>query len=221
MNLIELHLVFATLAVFVRYVNYIFQKLINEDIMEMYVDDIVIFWGTEEESLSNMQRILQQAQMYVLEIKWAKCQFLKNRIVFLGHEVEDGCAWPGQGKVKAVKNFPIPKNIRNVQAFLGLTGFRKCIRDYAILARPLTELLKRDTIFQIAETEIRSINYLKSVFTSKPVLQIYKQNANSQLHVDASKHGFGVTLLQLHAGKWHHVFYWSKNTSPQVNLQAS
>lgn len=203
-------------AVFVRFINYIFQHLINEGIMEIYIDDIVIFGCTVEQCMTNMQTVLKQAQQYGLEIKWSKCQFLKERISFLGHEVENGHVWPGQEKIKAVKNFPLPKNIRGVQAFLGLTGyFRKFIQDYAVIARPLTQLLKKDSEFKIQGMQIQAIEKLKSALVGEPVLRIYKQNARTQLHVDASKDGFGATLLQQHDNKWHPVFFWSKKTSPQ------
>lgn len=57
----------------------------------------------------------------------------KNRITFLGHEVENVQVWPGQEKIKAVKNFPLPKSIRGVRAFLGLTGyFYQFIKNYSL-----------------------------------------------------------------------------------------
>jgi len=64
-------------AVFVRYVTYIFQHLINAGIMEMYIDGIVVFGQTADECLSNMERVLKQAQQSGLDIRWSKCHFLK------------------------------------------------------------------------------------------------------------------------------------------------
>lgn len=109
----------------------------------------------------------------------------------------------------------MPKNI-GVQAFLGLTGyFRKFIPDYALLARPLTHLLKKDAEFKIGSFQIQAVEKLKSALTNEPVLKIFKQNAKTQLHVDASKDGFEGTLLQQHENKWHPVLYCSKKTTPQ------
>jgi len=137
-------------AVFVKYVTYIFQQLINAGIMEMYIDEIVVFGQTADECLSNMERVLKQAQQYGLDIKWSKCHFLKQRINFLGYEIENGPIWPGKEKIKAVKNFPMPVHIRAIQALVRLTGyFRKFVKDYAFIAKPLTQLLKKDAVFKI------------------------------------------------------------------------
>lgn len=201
-------------AVFSRYVNHIFQKLIKSGIMELYVDDIVVFGQTAEDCLLNVRKVLDHAQCYGLEIKWSKCQFLKEKIDFLGHTVQNGSVRPGETKIKAVKNFPVPKCVRSVQAFLGLTGyFRKFVKQYATIARPLTNLLKKEVKFHIGEAEMRAIKELKAVLMQEPVLKIFKQNAETQLHVDASKHGFGGTLMQRHGDTWHPVLYWSKKTS--------
>uniref|UniRef100_A0A034VAM6 RNA-directed DNA polymerase n=2 Tax=Endopterygota TaxID=33392 RepID=A0A034VAM6_BACDO len=203
-------------AVFMRYVNYIFRQMINDGIMELYVDDIVVFGQTADECLKNVKMVLQKAQSFGLEIKWSKCKFLKEKISFLGHEIHNGSVWPGRDKIKAVRNFVVPKNIRGVQAFLGLTGyFRKFVQNYAIIARPLTQLLKKEAEFQIGPSQQQAILNLKSALTQEPVLKIFKQNGKTQLHVDASKYGFGATLVQEHEGKWHPVFYWSRKTSPQ------
>lgn len=65
-------------AVFVRYTNYIFQHLINDGMMETYVDDIVIFGDSIDQCLKNMATVLSKAEEFGLQIKWSKCQFLKK-----------------------------------------------------------------------------------------------------------------------------------------------
>ncbi|XP_053968928.1 uncharacterized protein LOC128870341 [Anastrepha ludens] len=122
--------------------------------MEMYVDDIVVFGQTSDECLTNVRKVLQTAEPYGLQIKWAK-------------------------------------------------------------SRPLTQLLKKDAAFVMGVTEQQAVQKLKAALTQDPVLKIFKQNGKTQLHVDASKHGFGATLVQQHESKWHPVFYWSRKTSPQ------
>lgn len=78
------------------------------------MDDIVIYG--------------QRMTLY-LRIKWKKCNFLVNKIHFLGHAVQDGKVWPGREKAMAVKQFAVPKDVKAVQSFFGLTGFfRKFVK---------------------------------------------------------------------------------------------
>ena len=187
---------------FLRYVSLIFQPLINDDVMELYMDDIIIYAETADQCLYKLNVVLNTAAKYDLNIKWSKCSFLKNKIDFLGYQVEKGMIWPGKEKTKAIKCFPNPKNIRDVQSFLGITGyFRRFIEGYAHIARPLTELLKKDVPFKIKNTEMAAIAILKNALVQEPVLKIYERSTTTELHTDASKNGFGAVLLQFIDGQ--------------------
>lgn len=84
-----------------------------------------------------------------------------------------------------------------MQSFLGLTGyFRKYIKDYSLIARPLSNLLKADVDFKFGPKELVAFNSLKSILTSKPVLKIYSPEAYTEVHTDASIDGYGAVLLQ-------------------------
>lgn len=207
---------------FIRYVNHIFQPLINNNVMELYMDDIVIFAETPECCLTKLELVLETAARFNLKIKWSKCSFLQTKIDFLGHTVEGGMIWPGKEKTKAIEKFPQPVNIKDVQSFLGITGyFRRFIQGYAYIARPLTNLLKKDAKFIIGEEELQAIHALKAALIKEPVLKIYDRTAVTELHTDASKYGFGAALLQIHENQLHPVFFWSKKTSPQEQKQHS
>ena len=71
----------------------------------------------------------------------------------------------------------------------------------------MTQLLKRDAEFKIGQEQLAAVAKLKAALVEEPVLKIFKQTAKTQLHVDASKYGFGEVLLQLNDGKWHQVYY--------------
>jgi len=63
----------------------------------------------------------------------------------LGHVIEDGKLYPSPEKTKAVLRVPEPKTIKQVQSFLGLSGyFRKFIPQYSKIAKPLSDILKKD-----------------------------------------------------------------------------
>ncbi|XP_070138637.1 uncharacterized protein [Drosophila bipectinata] len=97
-------------AVFIRYVNYVFQELMNKDILDLYMDDIIIHAETAEQCLQKMALVFKRAGAFGLKIKWRKCHFLQKRIYFLRHNIEDGNLWPGKEKTAAVSKFSVPKN---------------------------------------------------------------------------------------------------------------
>lgn len=98
-------------------------------------------------------------------------------------------------KTEAVMKFSELKNIKQIQSFLGLSGyFRKFISKYSLIARPLTNLLNLNTKFAFDEKERLAFNQLKSALSSKSGLQLYKTTSETELHTDASMHGYGDIL---------------------------
>lgn len=82
-------------AVFIRFVNYVFQPLINENVLQLYMDDIIVHGKTAEECLIRTEKVLETAADYGLRIKWKKCRFMQNFVNFLGHYIENGTVSPG------------------------------------------------------------------------------------------------------------------------------
>ncbi|GBL61482.1 Retrovirus-related Pol polyprotein from transposon 297, partial [Araneus ventricosus] len=203
-------------AVFHRYINTIFRPLINDGIVLPYLDDIIILSSSFEEGIERVERVLSIASEYGLEINFNKSHFLKKRIEFLGHVVEDGKIFPSTLKTKAVLNFPEPANLKQIHSFLGLTGyFRKFIPKYSTIARPLSDLLKKDRKFKFGEEERISFNQLKLMLAEKPVLRIYNPNYETELHTDASLEGYGAILIQKSPDdkNFHPTYYMSKKTT--------
>jgi len=129
-------------SVFQRYVNAIFRELIRDKVVLVYMDDLIILSDDETSGLRNLGRVLKTANAAGLEINWKKCYFLQRKVEFLGHMIEGNSIRLSERKIEAVKRFPEPMNIRQVQAFLGLTGyFRKFISGYSLIARLLSNLL--------------------------------------------------------------------------------
>ncbi|GBN87706.1 Transposon Ty3-G Gag-Pol polyprotein [Araneus ventricosus] len=203
-------------AVFQRYINTIFRPLINDGIVLPYLDDIIILSSSFEEGIERVERVLSIASEYGLEINFNKSHFLKKRIEFLGHVIEDGKIFPSTLKTKAVLNFPEPVNLKQIHSFLGLTGyFRKFIPKHSTIARPLSDLLKKDRKFKFGEEERISFNQLKLMLAEKPVLRIYNPNYETELHTDASLEGYGAILMQKSPDdkNFHPTYDMSKKTT--------
>lgn len=200
---------------FQRYINHIFKEAIREGILLVYLDDLVILAKNEEEALQRLKIILQVAEDHGLQINWQKCSFLCRTIEYLGYEISENKIKPSTAKINAVSNYPEPKTVKQIQSFLGLSGyFRKFIPNYATIARPLYDLLKKESKFKFGAEERISFHTLKTAL-SEPVLRIYNPTAATELHTDASRYGLGAILLQQddHDGKMHPVYYYSKKTN--------
>ena len=94
-------------------------------------------------------------------------------------------------------SFAEPKNYKQIQSFLGLTGyFRKFIPFYSVIAKPLSDLLKKNNAFKFNELEKTAFNQLKKILSERRVLNIYHQQGDIELHTDASQYGYGAILFQ-------------------------
>ncbi|GFT39561.1 retrovirus-related Pol polyprotein from transposon 17.6 [Trichonephila clavipes] len=185
--------------VFQRYVSSIFRDLTRKGIVISYLDDLVISAKNEQEGLEKLKIIFEVAKKYGLEIKFKKCQFLKKKIEFLGHIVESGTIKPSPTKTLAVRKFPEPTTMKQVQSFLSLTGyFRKYIKDYSKIAKPLSDLTRKENLFVFffGIQQKEAFEKLKKIMSEGPILQLYKYGRKTELHTDACKQGYGAILLQ-------------------------
>ncbi|GFU67678.1 retrovirus-related Pol polyprotein from transposon 17.6 [Trichonephila clavipes] len=131
-----------------------------------------------------------------------------------GHIVESGTIKPSPTKTLAVRKFPEPTTIKQVQSFLGLTGyFRKYIKDYSKIAKPLSDLTRKENLF-VFGIQQKTFEKLKKIMSEGPILHLYKYGRKTELHTDACKQGYGAILLQeAEDGKLHPVYYMSKKTN--------
>lgn len=204
-------------AVFQKFINVVFKDLIRQHVVLIYMDDLIIPSVDIDSGVSRLESVLNTASKSGLVINWKKSNLLRTRVDYLGHVIEEGRIRPSELKTLAVKNFSAPTNIRQVQQFLGLTGyFRKFIPGYSIIARPLTNLLRSEIRFKFEALEISAFNKLKSILIDKPVLKLYRIGAETELHTDASLLGYGAILLQRSNddNAMHPVYYASGKTTP-------
>lgn len=171
-------------AMFQRFINHIFRKLINDGTVLTYLDDLIILASNANQALERLKLVLQVASEYGLEINFKKCQFLRRRVEFLGHVIESGKIGPSLAKTAAVMRFSCLRLFRDVQSFLGLSGyFRKFIR-YSLIAKPLSDLFQKDKRFVFNDEQKRAFE-LKRVLAEHPVLKIYHSEDETELHTDA------------------------------------
>lgn len=201
-------------AVFQRYINTIFQDLIRENVVVVYMDDLMIAAASEQENLAKLKRVLAVAQKFGLVIRFNKCQFVRRKVTFLGHILWNGTVSPSEEKTTSIRNFPQPATVKQVQSFLGLAGyFRKFIPNFSVVAKPLSDLTRQDVIFKFGEKEQQAFAALKGMLVNEPILKVFDQSRETELHTDASKLGYGACLLQRHENELHPVLFLSRKTS--------
>lgn len=113
---------------------------------------------------------------------------LQRRIEFLGFDIENGTIKVSSSKTRDVQRYREPTSMKSLQRFLGFTGyFRKFIEDYAKIAKPLSDLLRKEVKFEFGEVQRAAFEQLKKLITEKPILTIFKYGLETEVHTDASK----------------------------------
>jgi hypothetical protein len=168
------------------------------------MDDILIIGETFKEHNSKLRRVFQRLRDYNLKIEPDKCEFLKEELNYLGVR-------PDENKIKAVVEFPTPKTQRDIKSFLGLAGYyRKFIADFSAIARPLTNLLKKENEWKWMEQEQASSELLKFKLTSTRVLKYPDFSKPFILTTDASGYATRAILSQGKLGQEKPVAYASR-----------
>lgn len=208
-------------AVFSRLIRMVLGKL--EAQIAIYLDDINIPSTTIEEGLKLLDRVLLLLSKANLKLNLKKCFFLKTSANYLGHEITAGTIRPGQAKINCVKSYRRPRNVHEVRQFIGLTSyFRKFIRAFAEIARPLTNLTKKKVPWFWGPEQEQAFEHLKSKLTERPILGIYEPKAKTELHTDASKLGLGGILMQYqNDGSLRPIAYFSRVTSQEEQFYHS
>ena len=116
-----------------------------------------------------------------------------------------------QEKCKAVQEFPQPRKVKNVRAFLGLTGYyRKFIKNYATIAAPLTDLTKKEAAFHWSDACENAFQTLKEKLTQAPILAYPDYQKEYLLYTDVSSSAIGMVLAQVQEGKERVICYGGK-----------
>ncbi|KAF2888803.1 hypothetical protein ILUMI_17370, partial [Ignelater luminosus] len=115
----------------------------------------------------------------------------------MGYQITVDGLSPDDSKIKAILEMPSPTNRKELQRFLGMVTYvGKFIQNFSQITAPLRELLRKDIAWYWNEDKQNAIDYLKTILTSKPVLQYYDVNKPCILSADASKDGLAAVLLQ-------------------------
>ena len=165
----------------------------------MYLDDIIIFSKNESQHLEHLETVFSHLREAGLKMKWSKCDFFKREIHYLGHLISPEGISPLPNKLDCIQHMPVPKNMKEIKQFLGLTGYyRKFVPRFADISRPLTTLTKKDKKFEWTPACQKSLDLLKETLCGEPVLKYADTSKPYTLYTDASKFGWAGVLTQSH-----------------------
>lgn len=180
----------------------------------VYMDDIIIFSSSFEEHVKDIRKILQKLKEACLKIQLDKCYFFRPEVQFLGHTVTKQGVKPNSDKIEVIKNWPIPKTEKELKQFLGTIGYyRRFIKDFAKMVKPLTQLLRNDTDFKFTAKETQCFEKCKSLLIMDPILAYPDFEKEFILTTDASDFAIGAVLSQGQIGKDRPIAYASRTLS--------
>lgn len=191
------------------------RKVVNQippERLALYMDDLCIVSETFDDHLRNLQQVFDALRQHGLRIKAKKCALGMREVKFLGHRVTKDGVQPAREKVEAISLWPAPVSVKEVQKFVGVTGwYRKFIKNFSEQARPLTKLLEKNATFIWNKEQEDAFTFLKNCLTTAPVLAHPKPNVEFVVTTDASSVGLGGELAQPdEAGELHPVAYYSR-----------
>ncbi|GKC90907.1 reverse transcriptase domain-containing protein [Tanacetum coccineum] len=148
----------------------IFHDMIEESV-EVFMDDFSVFGNSFDKCINNLEKMLQRCKDAHLVLNWEKCHFMVKEGIVLGHKVSSAGLEVDKAKIDVISKLPPPTNIKGVRSFLGHAGFyRRFIKDFLKIARPLTRLLEKDTPFEFDDECQKAFYLLKEKLTCAPVI---------------------------------------------------
>ena len=184
-------------ASFQALMNSVLHPLIGTSVL-CYLDDILIYSPTLEQHIKDVTKVFNLLKQNELYVKLKKCELFKHEVSFLGHKLSADGISVEEDKVKAIREWPLPKCVRDIQSFLGAAScYRRFINKFSDIAAPLFELLKKDVEWKWGKEQQSTFDKLKSVLSNAPVLMTPDYSKPFTITSDASQCGIGGVLTQL------------------------
>ncbi|XP_019253895.1 PREDICTED: uncharacterized protein LOC109232588 [Nicotiana attenuata] len=190
--------------------NHIFKTYMRKFIL-VFFDDILVFSKSLDDHVQHLRITFELLVQHQLFAKKSKCVFATDKIEYLGHYISAAGVATDPKKIEAVQAWPTPVSLKQLRGFLGLAGYyRRFIKGYGVLSKPLTDLLKKDS-FQWSCKATEAFSKLKEAITSAPILTLPDFSIPFGVETDACSLGIGAVLMQ----NGQPIAYLSKGLSPQ------
>jgi len=147
--------------------------------------------------VEHVKKVLAKLLEAKLWIKLTKCEFHRHSVRFLGFIISREGIQPDPDKVKSVEEWPTPKNVKEVQAFVGFANFyRRFVEGFSSIAAPLTALTKKGNHFKWGEEQEVAFQRIKEKLSSALILAIFNPEKEVFVEIDALDFAIGAYLTQ-------------------------
>ena len=183
-------------ATFERLMESVFRGL-HYDICLIYLDDIIVTGKTIDDMIVNLTKVFDRLTAAGLKLKPSKCHLFAKTVEYLGHIITETGVSTDHSKIEVVKNWPEPTKVSELRSFLGFCSYyRRFIKDFATVAKPLRKLTEKDKKFAWSAECQESFDCLKRLLATAPVLQHPDFSKPFVLDTDASDSAIGAVLSQ-------------------------
>ncbi|KAE8553813.1 hypothetical protein EYB25_002351 [Talaromyces marneffei] len=183
-------------AAFQRYIDNVMSPYLH-DFTIAYLDDILIFSNNFEEHVRHVKMVLRKLRIAKLQVKLRKCEFHVQETDFLGHRITQEGIQTKKEKVQAIRDWPTPKNVKELQSFIGLINYyRRYIEGYAKIMEPMFRLLKKDTPHEWGKDQEKAFEEAKLRITTALILAQHDPELPTTMETDASDFVIGATMTQ-------------------------
>ena len=200
-------------AMFQAMMNDLLRDLVVEEKVAVFIDDVMIATETEKEHDEIVEEVLRRLEENNLFVKPEKCVWKVREVEFLGVIIGENGVRMENEKVQGVIEWPVPRNMKDVQKLLGLANYyRWFVKDFATIAKPLHETTRKDKKWNWGEKQQKAFEELKRRFMTEPVLVTPDLNREMRVEADASDFATGGVLsMKCKDEKWRPVAYISKS----------
>lgn len=196
---------------FTRMMNIAFTGLTTEQCF-IYMDDIIVIGKSEADHLRNLTKVFETCKKYNLKLNPEKCQFFRAEVTYLGHRCTNQGVLPDSKKLSAVANYPVPHDKDSTRRFVAFANYyRKFIQNFALIAKPLNTLTKKNTNFKWDNNCQKAFEKLKNCLINPPILAYPDFTKQFVITVDASALGCGAVLSQIINGMDKPISFASKS----------
>ncbi|KAG6454378.1 hypothetical protein O3G_MSEX008673 [Manduca sexta] len=162
-----------------------------------YLDDLIILSPSFEEHIEDLEAVFERLEMFSLRVNRKKSCFACDSVKFLGHIIVPGGLQADPSKTSAIADMPEPKTERQLKGFLATSSwFRRFVSGYANVAKPLTDLLKKNSNWQWGDAQRTAFERLKELLITAPILRQADESKPFSLMTDSSGYCLGAVLMQ-------------------------